>query len=107
MNISNPTLRAVWRMRWAWLAAIVLVGLYWLFPMNSVGRLISYKLLVGSCAFTVAHILTKSVYDYISLSTLLKKDEFNEIPDSIKFVGACIIRGMVESAFTLGAMLSI
>lgn len=107
INISNPTLRAIWRTKLAWEMGILLAFLVYLFPQDSTGRLITYKLLVGVCAFITAHVLTKSFYDYMSLSALLARDKFNEIPDSIKFVGACILRGMVESAFTIGAMLSI
>lgn len=107
MKISNPTLRSVKRARWAWLMAVILGAVYYVSPINSELQLISHKLLTGTLGYIVAHILTKSFYDYASVSKFLEEDKFNEIPDGIKFVGVCIIRGLPEAAFIIGAMLGI
>jgi hypothetical protein len=87
---------------------LLILGTIFVFsPINSEPRLVAHKLLIGVCALIVGHIATKSLYDYISLSTLLDKDKFNELPDSIKFLGACVLRSVVVSAFILGVMLGL
>jgi len=107
INISNPTLRAAWRTKWVVLMLLILAGLYLISPSNSEMKLVVHKLFIGACALIVGHVGVKSLYDYISLSKLLDKDQFNELPDSIKFLGACFLRGLVMAAFILGVMLGI
>jgi hypothetical protein len=55
----------------------------------------------------VGHVAVKSLYDYISIAKLLDRDQFNELPDSIKFLGACFLRGLVLAAFVIAVLLGI
>ena len=104
---KSTILRQIWQTRWAIVSIVLLYYLVYWFPKDSMEGLIAYKLLIGSCAYFVAHLLVKSAYDYASISALLAKDKFNELPDSVKFLGVCLLRALPESAFTIGAMLSI
>ena len=108
LNIKNPTIRSIWRTKWL-LAMLIILGLifYFLAPPNTTMRLVTYKIFIGVCALVVGHVAIKSLYDYISISKLLDKDEFNELPDAVKFLGACFLRGLVLSAFVIGVLLGI
>jgi predicted ferric reductase len=107
LNTSN-TFRALWRTKWLCLIVSAIGVFYYLVaPPNSTIKLVAYKLFIGLCALIVSHIGVKSLFDYISLSQLFAKDEVNEVPDSIKFLGACILRATIMSAFVIGVLLGI
>jgi hypothetical protein len=108
LNVKNPTLRSIWRTKWL-LVMLIILGLifYFLAPPNTTMRLVTYKLFIGICALVVGHVAVKSLYDYISLSQLLDRNKFNEMPDAIKFLGACFLRGLVLAAFVIGVLLGI
>jgi hypothetical protein len=100
-------LRTIKRTKWLWVMLFILGLLYlFAFPQQSTMKLVAYKLFIGVCAFLVAHVAVKSVYD-VSLTKLLENDKSNEIPDALKFLGASFLRAIVMAAFIIGVMLGI
>jgi hypothetical protein len=88
---------------------IMLLALFFVFiaPNGSTIKLASYKLMLGIAGAVIGHIVVKSLYPYMSLSKLLEEDKKNETADSLKFLGACILRGCVMGALIIGILLGV
>jgi hypothetical protein len=74
---------------------------------QSTARLALYKLMLGIAGAVVGHIVVKSLYPYMSLSTMLAEDKKDEKADAQKFIGACILRGAVMASLILGILLGV
>ena len=74
---------------------------------NSTGRLVVYKLALAVIGCILGHVIVKELYPYIDLKTLVYPDKENEHADSIKFLGACLLRGLVMSAIVVGILLGV
>lgn len=99
---------AMWRAKWLIAFLILLVlALYFVTEPNSTGRLVVYKLMLAVIAAIAGHMIVKGLYPYIDLKELLYHDKEDEVPDALKFLGACILRAMVMAAAILGILLGI
>jgi hypothetical protein len=80
---------------------ILAILYYGVLVPNSTAKLVAYKLYIGLWSLIVSYVGTKALFDYISLSKLLREEKYDA------FLGACILRGTVMGAFILGVMLGI
>jgi len=109
MNLKKyATIRAILTVKWLVLVVLVLLILFqFVAAPNTTIRLALYKMMLGVIGAIVGHIVVKSLYPYMSLSKMLEEDKLNEMPDAIKFIGACLLRGLVMSAIIVGVLLGV
>ena len=108
MKKWNMGLYALWRTRWLILLLIALVVVFQFVSIpSSTGRLVVYKLVLAVIACVVGHIVVKELYPYIDLRKLVYPDKEDEGADSIKFLGACLLRGIVMAAIVIGILLGV
>ena len=108
MKKWNMSLYALWRTKWLILLFVVLLLIFQFVSMpNSTGRLVVYKLALAVVGCILGHIIVKELYPYIDLRRLVYPDKEDEHPDAIKFLGACLLRGLVMSAIVVGILLGV
>jgi hypothetical protein len=112
-------LRETWRVRWmlAFALAIVAVRAYGLLPEESVTLRTLYRPAIGSMGFVVAHVGWSQVFPYLDMRDLLRRsqidedrrngDPFSRWASAVAFGAVCVARGLVYSAFVVGAMLAL
>lgn len=106
LNVSF--VRAVVKSAWLLLLLVVLMAVFqFAVHPNTNARLLTWKLILGVSAAIVGHWIVKALYPYISISDLLCNDRKDEVPDAIKFFGACVLRGLVMGALIVGVLLGV
>jgi hypothetical protein len=101
-------IRAIFTAKWLFIALVVLFILFqYVVLPNSTAKLAVYKLMLGIAGAIVGHIVVKALYPYMSLSKMLEEDKTDEMPDAVKFLGACILRGAVMAAIIIGVLTGI
>ena len=105
---SVAPIRALFTAKWLFLMLVVFIVLFqFVAPPNSTVKLAIYKLILGTVGAIIGHIVVKALYPYMSLSKMFAEDKVNEMPDAVKLLGACILRGAVMAAIIIGVLLGV
>ena len=108
MRKWNMSLYALWRAKWLIAVFIVLILIFQFAAIpNTTGRLVVYKLALAVIGCILGHIIVKELYPYIDLRKLVYPDKEDEHADSVKFLGACLLRGLVMAAIVIGILLGV
>jgi len=105
---SVAPIEALFTAKWLFLILLVLLVLFQFAALpNSTAKLVVYKLILGIAGAIVGHVVVKALYPYMSLSKMFSNDKVNEMPDAVKLLGACILRGAVMAAVIIGVLLGV
>jgi len=113
-------LKELLRVRWPLAFAITVVVLrqYGILGPQSLWTLVAYKIALAYMAFIAAHIGYSQIFPYLDMRGLLFRalsvKEFEgqgsdhaQFVAVLAFVGACILRGLIYTAFVLGVLMGL
>ena len=98
----NNTVRAVWNSKLLIIVAILLFLLFhYVAPEHSQMKLVFWKLFLAFISSACGYITCRVLFPEVSVSRSWGDK------DGTKFLGACILRGTIMSAYVIGCLLGI
>lgn len=108
------------RVKWPLLASIAVVAArrHGLLNPQDLWTLVAYKIALAFMAFVAAHIAYSQIFPYLDMRGLLFRalgifefqadsSEHAQFVAAITFAGACVLRGLIYTAFVLGILMGL